>query len=85
MTNSQCVTGTNPADRVNVDIENNSDSEASLTSAEYVILVSSNLHPLLTMFSCENAIKTEFGACSTGSEQQYGSFHYVIDPNAGSC
>jgi hypothetical protein len=41
-TKSQCVTGTNTADRVNIDVENNSDNDAALTSAEYVILVLSN-------------------------------------------
>jgi len=67
-TNSLCVTGQIAANRVNIDIENTSDSDASLTAAD-----------------CETALNTERGACSTGSEQTYGSFHYVIDPNAGSC
>lgn len=35
--------------------------------------------------SCIHAILTEFNACEDGSEQQYGSFHYDIDPNSGSC
>jgi hypothetical protein len=35
--------------------------------------------------SCIAAMTIEFDACSHGSEQDHGNFHYTLDPNAGAC
>jgi hypothetical protein len=39
----------------------------------------------LTFDICYNALKTEAGACSHGSEQVHDGFWFRIDPNPDTC
>ncbi|KAJ5939709.1 hypothetical protein N7466_002843 [Penicillium verhagenii] len=39
----------------------------------------------LAASDCIAAMTIEINACSHGSEQDHGDFHYIDDPNAGSC
>ncbi|KAJ5824527.1 hypothetical protein N7447_006867 [Penicillium robsamsonii] len=53
--------------------------------ANWVVTNNQGDSQTLLASDCVAAMTIEINACSHGSEQQHGDFHYQNDPNAGNC